>query len=235
MIILFIYWHTVVGCKSNNSFNDFRSVVKVSQYSHNLPLSPNDPFWSSQFGPETVSIELGPQLITNPQWPNPSTKKVGVQAARTQSEIAVLLQWPDDSQESHFSNSGLYSDKAAVMFPLDPSKEIPLITMGAEGMFVNIWEWKAVLQQFGGRSPVEDLNAEGFSTLTFQTHQDVKGKGVWTNKVWRVVFKRSLFSSDSNDTQFKDSTPMAIAIWNGANRETNGQKGLSSWLLLKFV
>ena len=34
-----------------------------------------------------------------------------------------------------------------------------------------------------------------------------------------VVFKRSLSTGDSNDTQFSGGkTPMAIAIWNGGNQ-----------------
>jgi len=27
---------------------------------------------------------------------------------------------------------------------------------------------------------------------------------------------------------------MAVAVWNGSNRELNGQKGLGGWMLLKF-
>merc|ERR1711964_690220 len=36
-------------------------------------------------------------------------------------------------------------------------------------------------------SAVEDLNAEGFSTLTTQAHQDVDGEGNWRNNRWAVV------------------------------------------------
>jgi len=84
-------------------------------------------------------------------------------------------------------------------------------------------------------SPVEDLNAQGFSTLSIQEEQSVQGKGVWKDEKWMVVMKRSLVNSDSNDIQFKHSVPMAIAVWNGGNRERNGQKGLAGWILMKFV
>ncbi|MFQ5672813.1 MAG: ethylbenzene dehydrogenase-related protein [Nitrospinales bacterium] len=240
LIILLAGWQSVMGCGrpevSDCAGSVCAPVLKVLKFSRDLPLSPQDPFWTSENSPPAVSIELGPQLITNPQWPNPSIKKVRARAARTQSEIAIWLEWQDDSQETRFSNSGLYSDQAALMFPLDPrQEEPPPITMGAEGMAVNIWQWKAVLQKAGGGSPVEDLNAEGFSTLTFQAHQDVAGKGVWSNKVWQVVFKRSLRTSDAYDAQFENIQPMAIAVWNGANRETNGQKGISYWFLLKWA
>ncbi|NIQ01650.1 MAG: nitrite oxidoreductase, gamma subunit, partial [Nitrospinaceae bacterium] len=84
-------------------------------------------------------------------------------------------------------------------------------------------------------SPVEDLNAEGFSTLTTQAHQDVQGKGNWENNRWSVVFKRSLSTSDQNDTQFTaGKTPMAIAIWNGQNKERNGQKAITQWNKLMY-
>jgi len=85
------------------------------------------------------------------------------------------------------------------------------------------------------KSAVEDLNAEGFSTLTSQAHQDVDGQGNWNNNRWVVVYKRSLTNGDSNDTQFKGSkTPMAIAIWNGQNKERNGQKAVTQWNELRY-
>ena len=84
-------------------------------------------------------------------------------------------------------------------------------------------------------SAVEDLNAEGFSTLTTQAHQDVQGEGNWRNNRWAVVFKRALKTGDSNDTQFGGGkTPMAIAIWNGNNKERNGQKAVTQWNTLHY-
>jgi hypothetical protein len=93
-----------------------------------------------------------------------------------------------------------------------------------------------ILSDASGRiSPVEDMNAEGFSTLTTQAHQDVNGKGNWSNNRWGVVFKRALKTSDSNDTQFNGGkTPMAIAIWNGQNKERNGQKAVTQWNELQY-
>jgi len=84
-------------------------------------------------------------------------------------------------------------------------------------------------------SAVEDLNAEGFSTLTTQAHQDVDGEGNWRNNRWAVVFKRALKTGDSNDSQFSGSkTAMAIAIWNGGNKERNGQKAVTQWNTLHY-
>jgi len=85
------------------------------------------------------------------------------------------------------------------------------------------------------RSPVEDLNAEGFATLTTQAHQDVDGKGNWNNNRWTVVFKRALKTKDANDAQFTGSkASIAIAIWNGGNKERNGQKAVTQWQTLQY-
>ena len=93
-----------------------------------------------------------------------------------------------------------------------------------------------ILSDAGMRvSAVEDLNAEGFSTLTTQAHQDVQGEGNWRNNRWAVVFKRALKTGDANDTQFGGGkAPMAIAIWNGGNKERNGQKAVTQWNTLHY-
>lgn len=222
---------------------DCTSRIGVKQFSGDIPLSPDSKFWNSPDGPAKKAVELGPQLMTNPQWPNPSVQKVLISIARTDQQIAVRLEWADDSTDNGLDQSRLYTDQAAVMFPLNSNKEVPPITMGAENFPVNIWQWKAVRQVTANEaakdsgspiSPVEDLNAEGFSTLTHQDEQSVSGKGLRTDKGWQVVFKRNRTNSDEHDVQFKGSTPMAVAIWNGGNRETNGQKGLAGWILLDF-
>lgn len=236
-------------------------MVEVIKAKGEIPVDPESPFWNSPEAPKPVTVELGPQMITNPKWPDPSIKNVRVRAVHNGSELAVVLEWKDSSQDADLEFSAKYADQAALMFPLNPKAEPPPIPMGSESDSVNIWQWKAAWEKnldLGKRnrnwgtsdmttpmgkdlmgdnhraSPVEDLNAVGFSTLTTQENQDVKGKGVWKDGSWRVVFKRALVNDDENDAQFTQSTQMAIAVWNGSNRETNGQKGVALWLLLKF-
>jgi DMSO reductase family type II enzyme heme b subunit len=110
-----------------------------------------------------------------------------------------------------------------------------------------IWSGKIMSDPTLRVSSVEDLSANGFSTLTTQAHQDVIGNGVWepsgsvkggaySGPTWRVVVKRSLESGDANDVQFKAgmSVPIAFAVWDGANIERNGMKSLSTWFTLKL-
>jgi len=309
------------------------ATIQALKVQGEIPTDPTDPFWSN-YGPtkgKHVIIDLDPQMITNPMWPNPATKWVNVKAVTNGKEIAVRLEWTDPTRNEIWGTSQHYKDQAAIMFPLNLSGEEPPFTMGGDGERVNIWQWKASWNKEGagsagnnamldmedqyeymamgsgsyymyepkgklsgmtfaentgskdkrnaagsgtqgaadiskrsthvdygmgknegvfnpGRatgnifsdagmrvSAVEDLNAEGFSTLTTQAHQDVQGKGNWSNDRWEVVFKRSLTNSDKNDTQFKGGkAPMAIAIWNGQNKERNGQKAITQWHELRY-
>ena len=309
------------------------ATIQALKVQGNIPSDPTDPFWSN-YGPtkgKHVVIDLDPQMITNPMWPNPETKWVNVKAATNGKEIAIRLSWTDSTRNDVMVQSQQYKDQAALMFPVKQGGEEPPFTMGGDGERVNIWQWKAtwdkegagsagnggmadmedqyknmamgsgsyymyepngklsgvdtkhtsgsksvrnaagsetigtgdiskrsthvdygmghnegvfnpgratgnILSEAGMRvSAVEDLNAEGFSTLTTQAHQDVQGEGNWNNNRWSVVFKRSLSNSDTNDTQFKGGkTPMAIAVWNGQNKERNGQKGITQWNELKY-
>ena len=304
--------------------------IKAVKVKGAIPTAPDNPFWSERYGPTAlkhVIIDMDPQMITNPMWPNPSTKYVFVKAATNGKEIAVHLEYNDPTRNDIMVQSQQYKDQVAIMFPVKQGGEEPPFTMGGDGERVNIWQWKATWTREGagkndnsamgdmedqykymvmgtgsyymyepngklkgidtahksgtktgsykskgagditkrstnidfgmgqnegvfnpGRanknilsdntlrvSAVEDLNAEGFSTLTTQAHQDVDGEGNWRNNRWAVVFKRALKTGDSNDTQFGGGkTPMAIAIWNGNNKERNGQKAVTQWNTLHY-
>jgi mono/diheme cytochrome c family protein len=87
--------------------------------------------------------------------------------------------------------------------------------------------------------PVEELNAEGFGTLTPQpqTKQNVMGKGVWADGKWSVVLYRSLDSLNKWDIKFQRKNPVlvAFAIWDGKHQDRNGRKVISMWQRLKAL
>jgi mono/diheme cytochrome c family protein len=86
------------------------------------------------------------------------------------------------------------------------------------------------------RSPVEDANARGFGTLKSQplAGQNVKGRGIWRNGFWSVVFIRELKSRDDEDVRFAPGkpVPVAFAVWNGQQRDRDGRKVISNWYQL---
>ncbi len=246
--LLFIILFGILGCSANieSCLKDGSCgpAIKVASYNEVLPDDPFDPFWSNEQAPVPTSIELGPQMITNPKWPNPSTKEVSIRVAKNNDELVVMLEWKDDTRDGNFDHSSLYVDRAAVMFPVESGREPPSITMGEPGAPVNIWQWKSIGGERGqpgvkakealAYQTVEDLNAEGFSTLTYQRTQNVKGTALWKDNTWRLILNRTLVDNDVNDVQFKQSVLMAVAVWNGSNRELNGQKGIAGWMLLQF-
>ena len=77
---------------------------------------------------------------------------------------------------------------------------------------------------------VEDLNAEGFGTLTTQDHQDVDGCSEYVNGRWTVIMHRPLNTGDTFDVQFVpgESTYFNMAVWNGDKEDRNGQKNIST-------
>jgi hypothetical protein len=88
------------------------------------------------------------------------------------------------------------------------------------------------------QTPVEDLNAGGFGSLTAQTAtgQNVQGSGRWVDGRWRVIFTRDLTSAEAEDVSFAADKVYAIAFaaWDGANGERNGEKSTSQWLSLQL-
>ena len=83
---------------------------------------------------------------------------------------------------------------------------------------------------------VEDLNATGQGSLTTQPadDQNVEGRGVWAYGTWRVVFRRARASKSTLDVQFPKNGPvqglrMAVAVWDGAAGDRDGQKIVSEW------
>jgi hypothetical protein len=87
-------------------------------------------------------------------------------------------------------------------------------------------------------SPVEDLIAGGFGSLTAQplAGQNVQGHGVYADGKWRVIFSRQLVSGDAEDAAFVEGQvySVAFAAWDGANEERNGQKSTSQWVSLQL-
>lgn len=83
-------------------------------------------------------------------------------------------------------------------------------------------------------SPVENLIAEGFGTLTSSQVQDVAGSGEWRDGVWRVVFARPLATSAEGLADFAEgrSTQAAFAVWDGASGDRNGLKSIAQFIQL---
>jgi len=89
---------------------------------------------------------------------------------------------------------------------------------------------------FSPPTPIEDLNAGGFGTVSAQekSSQNVSGRGIWQEGKWKVVFVRSLESKDERDAGFTSgySVPFAVAVWDGSSADRAAQKAVSNWYRL---
>jgi hypothetical protein len=77
-------------------------------------------------------------------------------------------------------------------------------------------------------SPVEDLIAAGPGTLSPGPSLGSKGKGVHGEKGWSVVISRRLPEGLAPGQR----THMAVAIWQGSERESGSRKMRSGWIPL---
>lgn len=108
-----------------------------------------------------------------------------------------------------------------------PAHDPTFLTGWGSGNLVSI-PWR--------KSAVQDLNAEGFGTLTAQPpeKQDVSGLGFWVAGKWRVLFTRPMQTADPADIQIipGKTLPVAFAVWDGSKGDRNGQKSITTWYFL---
>lgn len=188
---------------------------------------PDDPTAAAWGSAVTAKFPLSPQV----HWPTRilevTAKDVKVRGLSDGKQVAIMLEYEDPTQDP--------DDAAAVEFMVGEKKAHfahgqPMAQV--EGGPVNIWFWK------NKDAKALDMNAKGFGTLKVQAQQDLKGKGVYQDGKWKVVFSRAVTTSDANDTQFKpgEFINIAFAVWDGQKdpasgdlKEKGSQKAVSSW------
>ncbi len=89
-----------------------------------------------------------------------------------------------------------------------------------------------IISNKGRHSPIENLAAKGFGTLTVQGDQPVNGRGVRKDGRWYVVFRRAL--NGHPPFWLGNRMPFAVGVWNGRKSERDGIKSVSIWQTLKF-
>ena len=218
-----------------------------------LPVTPEDAAWAKV---SPLTLPLSGQVITRPVWPEPTARALTVRSLHNGSEIAFLLEWQDNTKNDRLT-PGTFRDGVAIGLPLGDAPAF--FCMGQLDHYINIWHWKADWQSDIDRrsaragekksgevrtfeviprrvSSVEDLIGGGFSTLTTKEKQGrVQGKATWKDGVWHVVMRRPL-SSEEQENEAKlvpgRVQTVAFAVWNGENKERNGQKAVAPWFQL---
>lgn len=218
-----------------------------------LPSAPEDAAWAHV---TPITLPLSGQVITRPVWPEPTARALIVRSLHNGAEIAFLLEWQDNTKNDRLT-PGTFRDGVAIGLPLGDAPAF--FCMGQLDHYINIWHWKADWQSDIDRraarqserkeggvrtfeviprrvSSVEDLIGGGFSTLTTKEKQGrIQGKAQWKDGVWRVVMRRPL-SSEEQENEAKlipgRVQTVSFAVWNGENKERNGQKSVAPWFQL---
>ena len=228
-------------------------VIRARLVEGELPTGPDGAAWASV---PPMTLPLSGQVITRPVWPEPSARALTVRSLHNGSEIAFLLEWQDNTKNDRLT-PGTFRDGVAIGLPLGDAPAF--FCMGQLDHYINIWHWKADWQSDIDRraakaseksrdgvrtfeviprrvSSVEDLIGGGFSTLTTKEKQGrVQGKAAWKDGIWHVVMRRPLVSEEQeNEAKLIPGRVQTVsfAVWNGENKERNGQKAVAPWFQL---
>jgi DMSO reductase family type II enzyme heme b subunit len=81
-------------------------------------------------------------------------------------------------------------------------------------------------------SPVEELTASGFGSLTTHDQQLATGRGVNRGRRWRVVLSMPMDSGDATKARVQPGTtvPVAFAAWNGDRQNRGSRKQYANWV-----
>lgn len=228
-------------------------IIRTHLVEGDLPLGPEDGVWAKV---SPMTVPLSGQIITRPVWPEPSARALTVRSLHNGTEMAFLLEWQDNTKNDRLT-PGTFRDGVAIGLPLGDAPSF--FCMGQLDHYINIWHWKADWQSDIDRraakasekaregvrtfeviprrvSSVEDLIGGGFSTLTTKDKQGrVQGQAAWKDGVWHVVMRRPLASEEQeNEAKLIPGRVQTVsfAVWNGENKERNGQKSVTPWFQL---
>ena len=186
-----------------------------------------DPTASAWDSVAASQFPMSPQVHWPTRIQEVTVKDVRVRGLHDGKQVAILVEYDDPTQDP--------DDAAAIEFMVGDKKAhfAHGQPMGqVEGGPVNIWFWKNKADK------AIDMNAKGFGTLKVQDQQDLKGKGVYQDGKWKVVFSRAVKTGDVNDAQFTpgEFINIAFAVWDGKKdpasgdlKEKGSQKAVTSW------
>jgi complex iron-sulfur molybdoenzyme family reductase subunit gamma len=152
-----------------------------------------------------------------------SVGTVDVQAARSDEQLHIRLQWHDADPSRATDGPRAFADGAAVQLPVDTSAQ-PAIAMGSASNLVNVWYWRADQGN-------EELLAGGPGSTTVMSDSAVSTTASHDDDTWTVVYSRALSAGGANRTVVTGDRDLdvAFAVWNGSEMERSGHKAASQW------
>jgi hypothetical protein len=132
--------------------------------------------------------------------------------------------WQRDLDEGRSGVAELYPNAATEVYPEG------LLEAGAARLWSPGTEAGNPLS-VPGRSPVEELVAEGFGTATSIAPTGARGAGSWAGGRWRVALAVPLERGPAGARIEPGSTwPAAFAVWAGSRGNRGGRKQFADWV-----
>lgn len=179
------------------------------------PLAVDDPRWDAA---AAARLSLHPQIAITPGSEPVPARTAELRAISDGQSIALRVQWQDPSPDhSDGGRTDHFADAVSVQFAHPEGDGVlPYIGMGEPGRPVTVWYWQA------GRG-AEHLMAHGFGSLEKTAGTAPEHDARHDGEGWTVVLRGPLADAP---------LPVALAVWDGAANQRNGDKRLSAWHLV---
>jgi hypothetical protein len=113
--------------------------IVAAAVADDLPINALD---SDLWGQATaVEVPLSAQMIVRSMTRETNIKSISARALHNGEDIALLLEWADDTRNDATLGIDNFRDGVAIQFPLAEGQ--PFFCMGQQGGDVAIWHWKA--------------------------------------------------------------------------------------------
>ena len=219
---------------ANQAFLKAESFTAVATAA-GAPRSATDRRWRA-VKPFAVVVTPQRSVRLNDKRANAALAKAGpktlqVRAAYDGRSLALLITWPDATEDHANDETMVFGDAVAIEFPkrFGAGQRLPYIGMGDDEQNVVLYLQRAV--PYG--SVNQEYVAAGFGSLT-RTHQlGLKGTLTYNakRKEWTAFFSRPL--KLHGHSLKAPLVPIAFAVWDGHQNERGGNKHLSSWHFIR--
>lgn len=140
-----------------------------------------------------------------------------------------ILQWKASWQSD--VDSGQKTSKDIFPNIYNDVRPEELMSVDQAKVFYPGWAVGNPMSQRDKKSPVEELVAVGFGTLTTHKEQEAVGKGVHDGRRWRVVIAMPMKGNGTNKAEVTagQTRQVAFAVWNGGQGQRGSRKQYALW------
>jgi DMSO reductase family type II enzyme heme b subunit len=174
-----------------------------------------------------VDLKLAGQVIQDPRTFVPSVDNVTVKALYDDRAFALLLVWPDRTEEG---GQGGPPDRAGVQFPAQRGSgtKKPYFLQGDAASAVDFWTWTV------GADSAATALSKGTDDVEGKSGARVSARGRYDDGRYVLLLRRALVSPDERDVAVEPGTftPIAFRMWDGGNGEEGKQGSISAWYYL---